>query len=396
MNITLQSALWGIGSARWRSGTILITVMCAVSSVFFCAAIIGGFDDILRRMSFGRSAFTLTIRANEITNERVGPPSLDDLTFLRQAMPRATEAATWTTGRAAVRFENGAANIPVYGVLGQYRSELDTPLASGRWFTETELEENARVCLLGSGAADQLGDGATVGRTLHLSGVSCEIIGVLRYPDTRPARRFVDAAILPFQIVKRYFGQEDEPRRAVSWLTLFFPEGEDMAAARTSADTLLRKRHGVPQTRLSPYLFDDPEASVRDQERQRNMVARLLASITAIVILVSVICYCAVTIAACQLRRREFAIRMAMGALRHNVARQIIIENLILTIAGSFLGVACGYLLALVASSVWDWPIAISWRYAAALIACNLGLAACIGSYGGWLAGSTPPASAAR
>ena len=75
-------------------------------------------------------------------------------------------------------------------------------------------------------------------------------------------------------------------------------------------------------------------------------------------------------------RRREFAIRLALGASRWQVARQVLIENLVLAVAGSVLGVlfaawASRLLLASMSTSVRQivLDLSIDWRVAAFAVA---------------------------
>lgn len=396
LRIAWREASWGIVAGPARSLTIVIAVAGAACCVLFCSAIIGGFDQILSRMNFGLAASAVTIRANPVTNARTGPPTDNDLSALRNGLRGAVADAAWVEGAAPIRSGDGTLMAPVFGARGAYARELDTSLVAGRWLSGAEMEGNARLCLLGAGLSGQLGENIRLDSVASFGGLSCRIVGIMAYPETRPARRFADAVVMPIGTVRRYFVDTSVQPHDLAWITLFFADDLKAAEARQSVDRLLRRLHGIPQSRLSPYRYDDPDAQMRDQERQRDMMARLLGSVTGITLLVSVFSYAAVMLAACRSRVREFGIRMAMGATREDVGLQIITENIILSIVGSVAGTGAGALLSCIANAAWGWTTMVDTRLVLLTVSGSLAIGTVIGCYAGFVAGKTPPAKAAR
>lgn len=396
MRYTLESALWGLQASPVRSLAIFIALASAACCVLLSAAIIAGFDETLLRLNFGLAANAVTVRANPITNERSGPPNSDDLAAVLAAMPDANAHAGWVEGTAALRAGRDTISTPVYGASGDYQRELATDLVSGRWPSATEMDGDARLCLLGAQIADRIGKAAQPGQTLHLNGLSCQVAAIMAFPSIRPARRFADAIVMPITVARRYFAEASAQPRDLGWFTLYFADGDRSRAARQRIDQLLRKLRGVPQSRLSPFLYDDPDAPVQDEEEQRTMMARLLGTITAIILLLSILAYATMMFSAARARAREFAIRMAMGALPGAVGRQIIVENLLLSLAGSIAGLGSGVALAWIAAAHWGWPVAISAQLALFTAVGSVVTGGLIGWYGGRVAERTAPAQAAR
>ena len=368
----LRSAVWGLASRPLRSLSLLLSLASAVACVVFSASVLGGFSERLERLAFGDYATTLVVRANGLVPSRRGPPSLDDRTRLLQELEDVEGSAAWVETSVPLRGQSETRIVPVFGTLGDYRRELDADLVEGRWLTEAEVTGLFRVCLIGAGLAAYLGqdERSVLGEEISLGGPRCEVVGVLDYANTRPAGRFNPAAITPFLSARRYFDARPETEtrttgpRDATWLSFFMAKSVDMQDVRFQADRLLRRAAGVPLSRESPYSYDDPGADILEQVRQRESLSRLLWTITGAALIASLIGYAGITLASTASRRREIALRLAMGADARQILAQIATEHALAGAVASLAGLALGMIGAAVASRLWEWPVRLGWQSA--------------------------------
>ena len=368
----LRSAVWGLASRPLRSLSLLLSLASAVACVVFSASVLGGFSERLERLAFGDYATTLVVRANGLVPSRRGPPSLDDRTRLLQELEDVEGSAAWVETSVPLRGQSETRIVPVFGTLGDYRRELDADLVEGRWLTEAEVTGLFRVCLIGAGLAAYLGqdERSVLGEEISLGGPRCEVVGVLDYANTRPAGRFNPAAITPFLSARRYFDARPATEtpttgpRDATWLSFFMAKSVDMQDVRFQADRLLRRAAGVPLSRESPYSYDDPGADILEQVRQRESLSRLLWTITGAALIASLIGYAGITLASTASRRREIALRLAMGADARQILAQIATEHALAGAVASLAGLALGMIGAAVASRLWEWPVRLGWQSA--------------------------------
>jgi putative ABC transport system permease protein len=200
----------------------------------------------------------------------------------------------------------------------------------GRWYSEDEDRPGGpKVAVLSSALwMQQLGgDPAIVGRTLTLSGESYEVIGVMpasfahRRADVFvPLQRTVDPATRGSHFLATY-------ARLKPGVTV------ERAAAemRTLGQTLAREfgnNHGVD---VQSYL----EATVGNM---RTPLHVLLGAVFC-VLLIACSNVAHLLLASGLARRRELAIRLALGADATDLARQLTLEALLLSVTGGTLGV---------------------------------------------------------
>lgn len=403
----LRFALWGATAYPLRTLALILSLASAVACVVFSASVLGGFSERLEHLAFGGYATTLVIRANGLVPSRRGPPSLDDQARLLQELENVESSAAWVETSAPLQGGSETRAVRIFGAYGDYRRELDADLAAGRWLTQEELGGLTRACLVGATLADFLdeeeGQGAgLIGKELSLGGPRCEVVGVLNYANTRPAGRFNDAIVAPFLSARRFFDARPEaetqpagPREA-SWLSFFMAPEVDMQDVRFQADRLMRRMAGVPMSRASPYSYDDPDADILEQVRQQRALSLLLWTITGAALVASLIGYGGIALAATVQRRREIALRLAMGADMRGILAQITVEHVLVGAVASAVGFSVGLGAASLASRLWDWPIRLDLSVGLLAVSTGWGLGIAIGVLAAWRAANTPPSVAAK
>lgn len=354
-------AILAILSRPVRTGMMIVSLGAGVCVVSLSSAIITGFSGEIERMSFGAYARSLVITPNYLAADQARFSRMADLDRLMEALgpERVEGTAAWRIARQIpVSFRDARADLTVFGVLGDYRFEADMPLAQGRPFEEADLDSSRRICLLGAEAAHRLFAGGTAaGQTIRVNGLSCYVQGVFEPGDTLISSRYSDAIIAPFHTVARYFSSSQHlaPNEA-DRLTIVLRDREMLYDARHAADRVLRRQHGIPQSRASPFLFADPSAPTASMEQQRDLLARLLLSIAGVAMLAAILAFAGASWTLTELRRRSIAIQAIHGASYMDILIQFSSESLTLGLLGGLFGVGAALLLAPLSVYWLGWP----------------------------------------
>jgi len=213
---------------------------------------------------------------------------------------------------------------------------------AGRTFTPDEDAPNARkVALISHGlwASRFGGDRSLLGKTVPIDGVLTEIIGVLPVDFELPTLQKVDLAVPQALAIRRYTPNETgRPLRVFGRLKKGVSIAEAKSAMEPEAEDILKLVPPAMRKQASFVL-----RPVRDLQIQNVKLASWILFATTLAILLIV---CAnvgnLVLARSEARRREFAVRMALGAGRWRLTRQTLAESLLL----SSLGAAFGVLLA--------------------------------------------------
>ncbi|MGD9904403.1 MAG: ABC transporter permease [Vicinamibacterales bacterium] len=226
---------------------------------------------------------------------------------------------------------------------------LGVSAARGRTFTAADRPGAALLVLSDGAWRQQFGaDPAVVGRTLRVDGEPVEVVGVMPPDVALPERaRFWRLAPRPVPtppmevegdlLTQRELGYMDVVARLAPGVT----PAEAAAELRVLAATLAR-RHPDQDTGNGFDLEPVYETIVGDV---RQSLVLLFAGVGA-VLLIATTNVASLMLARALTRRRELSVRTALGAPLSRLARQLIVESLLLALAGGALGlVVAGWAL---------------------------------------------------
>jgi putative ABC transport system permease protein len=222
-------------------------------------------------------------------------------------------------------------------VSASYFRVFGATQAVGRTFTDDEDRVGGpRVAVLANGlwTAHYGGDPAIVGKTILLNGDPYTVVGVLaaRFRSEPPADVYIPLQADPNSTNQGHY-------LAVAG---HLKPGVTLAQARAEMKVL-----GDQFRRANPKWMDDTEhAGVFGMQdiavRDIRPTLLILLGAVALVLLIACANVANLLLARAAGRQREIAIRSAIGAGRGRIVRQLLVESLLLAIAGAVAGCVAG------------------------------------------------------
>lgn len=206
----------------------------------------------------------------------------------------------------------------------------------GRLFTEAnEVPGNDRVVLLSHGLWQRKFGGArdVLGRTLMLNGTPHEIIGVMPPAMQLPSDAQVWKPLAPADDLRT--------ARGAFWLPVIgrLKPGVTLEQAQTEMSGISARMEGMKENGFGSYLVSLHKQIVGEIE----LSLQVLMAAVGCVLLIACANLGNLMLGRTAARRKELAIRTALGARRGRLIRQIVTETLVLALAGSALGLLLAF-----------------------------------------------------
>jgi len=241
----------------------------------------------------------------------------------------------------------------IYGVFvsANFFHVLGVQPAPGRAFLDSEDQAVGRdpVVVLGHDLWQRQfgGSPSAIGSSIWLNGVQCTIIGVAPR-DTQATIQWVNPSLyIPLAMSPRLGRENTLERRDIRWLMVRGRLKRGIGVAQAQADLgaiSARLEQMYPKTNLNQRVnvLSELQLRFRTSPPTVAMLAMLLL-LSLCVLLVACANVTGLLLSRARARSREMAVRLAIGASRGALIRQLSLENLVFAILGGAAGMAVAY-----------------------------------------------------
>ncbi len=242
----------------------------------------------------------------------------------------------------------------VAGSTNAYLAAGNWRLGGGRDFTPEEERAGKAVCILGATVRKELfGTQNPLGGAVRVKGFSCEVVGLLAAKGQGAMGMDQDDVVLmPLATVQRRLtGNQD-----VSTIMISLRDGTDAAQAMKRVESLMRERRKLADGDDNNFNLMDTKQIAEALSGTVRTMTGLLGAVAAVSLLVGGIGIMNIMLVSVTERTREIGIRLAIGALEHEVLLQFLTEAVVLSGLGGLVGVALALVACVGLSAVMTLP----------------------------------------
>lgn len=345
--IALQLALRSLRLNILRTSLTVLGVVIGAASIVIVFSAGEALNSLINSEidSYGSDVIQTEIKvpsSGNVSSGEVTTLKLSDLEEINK-LSNIRESYAVSIGQSRVSFGSERKTAMLFGVGPAYvRIDKKTKLASGRFFDEGEDKSQATVVVLGGKIKETLfSDQEAVGKMIRINNTNFRVLGVLEKQEGNFSFiDFDDLVYLPVNTLqKRILG--------IDYSMYFIHQLEDVSRAEETAEEIrliLRDRHEITDPSRDDFRVSTMDEVLDTLGTVTGAVTMLLLAIVLISLSVGGVGIMNIMYVTVSERTPEIGLRKALGATKSDITWQFLIESVLITFWGWFLGVIIGLL----------------------------------------------------
>jgi putative ABC transport system permease protein len=341
----------------------VLGILVGVASVIWLLAIGQGISNAAQRQIESLGADNIIVRSIKPRRDAVDAKARGvvkygltrrDFARLEETIPTIADALPVRELKREFRRLDHLVDGRLVGCTPEYAAVNHLEIGRGRFLSDADLERKRNVCVLAAETAQRLFPVEDpLGRSVRVENLYYVVVGVAApraasagIGGSLAAQDFSSDVYIPLSNLWARIGDQIVTQRSGSF------EGEALEISQItlrieSVDKVMDSAEVVKATLASFHRQDDFQVTVPLELLEQARTTRILfmvfmGIIAAISLVVGGIGIMNIMLATVTERTREIGIRRAVGAKRRHIARQFLVETVVLSIVGGFFGVLAG------------------------------------------------------
>ncbi|ANV83471.1 ABC transporter permease [Picosynechococcus sp. PCC 7003] len=343
----LQMAIATLRTNKMRSGLTMLGIIIGNASVIAMVGLGQGAQKLATEQfeSLGSNVLFIIPGSRAAQRTTIDLPKTlvwEDAKAIAEQVPNVAAVAPQINSRGLVTFRGINKDSLLLGITPEFIEVREFTLAQGRFVTDSDVERNKRVAVIGSEIATELFPNIEpVGQKLRVKNLTFDVIGVLEEKGASFGTNQDNAVYMPLTTMSNQVVGRTSPYGTELTFISVSSESEDRVRAMTfQIKNLLRLRHKI---------VDEDDFSVQSQQDLLDVantitgaLTTMLAAIAGISLLVGGIGIMNIMLVSVTERTKEIGLRKALGATENDVLYQFLIESVILAGIGGIFGTSLG------------------------------------------------------
>ena len=365
---TIRISLRALWVNKMRSSLTMLGIIIGVGAVIAMLAVgTGASRKIAQQVaSVGSNLIIVVPGSTTQGGLRMGGGSqstlnIGDAQAIETECPAVQTVAPILNGSGQVVYGNQNWATAITGTTPSILTVRDCALVEGRNFSDQDVRNATKVCILGQTVVENLFGGEDpVGKIIRIKDVPFSVIGILEEKGQSLGGQDQDDVIyIPITTAQKKIIGTAFPGMVRS-IMVKARSTADLSDAETQVNDLLMQRHRIGPTREIDFTVRNLTQMLQMAEQFTNVMTLLLGAIASVSLVVGGIGIMNIMLVSVTERTREIGIRMAVGAKARDIRYQFIIEAMTLSLIGGIVGIIVGAIVAAIISKFAEWPTVVS------------------------------------
>ena len=342
-----RSALASIFAHGLRSFLTTLGIVIGVASVIAVVSVTQGMSSFIGETFASLGSNSLTIASYTPFEDRMKGISSRLTPEDLELIERRTEGIAsitpilYANRSSQIKYGSQQAFSQIMGTTYAYQDVSQSYTQFGRFLAQTDNVTRRRIAVIGDKVRENLSlPENPVNEYVEISGEWFKIVGLLESRGEMMGFSQDDIVLMPYATMVSLQGNQ---ARTDIQIQLSLSENAEVEDVSRQVTTLLRNAHDLGNDEDDDFLIQTAEQLMSSVEDIIGMVTIVIGGIVSISLLVGGIGIMNIMLVSVTERTREIGICKAIGAKRHHILMQFLIEALLLSLLGGLVGLAIGY-----------------------------------------------------
>ncbi|MDD5543704.1 MAG: ABC transporter permease [Acidobacteriia bacterium] len=367
---------------KLRSILTLIGIIIGVMTVIAVVSIINGLNTYVSTKIFnlGADVFILSKSPAVILNiddweeaQKRKDLREEDYQAVKEGCQHCQLVGAAVSAVGRVKYEQQSlTNVTISGWSAAMPQILDIDVVSGRELTPLDEEHKSHTCVIGNDLVENLFPGLDpIGREVRVDDLPYLVVGVAKKLGSTLGQSRDNFVMIPVTTFLKEYGS----RRSIR----IFAKAYGQAALEQAQDDvrlIMRARRHVPYAKKDDFAIETNQTFLAIWANISRAFFLVTIAIASISLIVGGVVIMNIMLVSVTERTREIGVRKAIGARRHDILLQFLIESSTLSLVGGLCGILIGVVIAKLVSLFTPLPAVIqAWSIAMGLlVSTSIGL----------------------
>ncbi|PYT76974.1 MAG: ABC transporter permease [Acidobacteria bacterium] len=280
----------------------------------------------------------------------------DDLRAILEGCTACGEVGATASASVKARYEDKeSTDVNFYGQTPNMANIDSRSVEYGRYFSAWEADHRANVCLIGDTIVERLFLGLDpIGKSIRIGNDEFMVIGIVEKVGSVLGQDQDNFVIVPLPVFLEIQGAHTTSLTInVKTSTANFETAQDQT------QLILRSRRHLGPQMENDFFIGTKDSYMALWKSISSAFFGVFILVSAISVIIGGIVIMNVMLVSVTLRKREIGVRRAMGATQGDILKQFITESFMQCIAGGIIGIALGFLVALVLRTYTPFPASV-------------------------------------
>jgi len=349
-----RAAFSSIRAHGFRSFLTALGIIIGVAAVIAMVSIIQGLSSLIDEQFQGLGSNSVTVAPyttlEDALSGRNARLNEQDYELIRFRVDGIESITPMMPNQGRVDYQALSTTAQIIGTTHSFQAVDQAFVSNGRFLSLSDDETRRNIAVIGVEVQKDLSlPSDPIGEFIQVNGEWLKIVGLLESKGSFLGQGQDNYVLVPFSTMTRLNGNRWRPNIQIQ---LSVSDVNEIDTVMASIRRVLRNAHNLGDD-------EDDDFSFRTAEELQDSIGSILDTVTIVMggivsisLLVGGIGIMNIMLVSVTERTREIGICKAIGAKRHHILLQFLLEALVLCLIGGVVGLGIGYGIAAIATAL--------------------------------------------